>query len=166
MTENTTEQNNAKDTESEDIPLTIPADDEHTEDTPTAETQQDADTDTTNTPEPQSNREARYRRQLRDTEAERDRLAARVEALQRAEVERLAAKTIQKPSAIWAAQTQLADLLDDDGAVDPQKVTKAASAAQQSLGLAAARSGAHVPREGTSLHQHNGSNTWEQAFKR
>lgn len=112
-----------------------------------------------------SNREARYRVQLRETEAERDQLAATVEALQRAEVERLAAKTIQKPSALWAAQTPLADLLDDDGAVDPQKVTKAASAAQQSLGLAATRSGAHVAREGTSIHQHSGGNTWEEAFK-
>lgn len=116
--------------------------------------------------ESQSKREARYRIQLRETEAERDQLAAKVEALQRAEAERLAAKVIQKPGALWATDTSIADLLADDGTVDPQKVTKAATAAQQTLGLATTRPGGYVAREGTSLHESSTSGSaWERAFK-
>lgn len=113
-----------------------------------------------------SRREARYRIQLRETEAERDRLAATVEALQRAEVERLASKVIKAPTALWAAQTALADLLADDGTVDPAKVANAVTAAQKTLGLAATRPAGHVPREGTNLHQSSSSgNAWQDAFK-
>lgn len=80
---------------------------------------------------------ARYRRQLRETEAERDTLRERVEAMQRAEVERLAGH-LSQPSAIWAAGVELADVLDEDGNVDPGKVTPAVTAAAESLGLARA----------------------------
>jgi len=116
-------------------------------------------------PEPQSKREARYRTALRETEAERDTLAAKVEALQRAEAERLAAKVIQKPGALWAAQTALADLLNDDGTVDPRKVTDAATTAQKALGLAATRPAGYVAREGTTIHRSSAGSTWEAAFR-
>lgn len=86
------------------------------------------------------NREAaRYRRQLRQTESERDTLRERLTALQRAEVERLAGTTGAKlaaPSAIWADGVQLDDLLDQDGRVDPERVTAAAEQAAERLGLA------------------------------
>lgn len=85
------------------------------------------------------NREAaRYRRQLRQTETERDTLRDRLTALQRAEVERLAgtAAKLAAPSAIWADGVQLADLLDGDGQVDPERVTAAAEQAAERLGLA------------------------------
>lgn len=116
--------------------------------------------------EPRSKREAKYRVQLRETQAERDQLAARVESLQRGEVERLAAKVIKQPSALWAAQTSLADLLADDGTVDERKVTDAASAAQKTLGLAATRPAGYVAREGTSLRKSSSAgNSWEAAFR-
>lgn len=45
-----------------------------------------------------SNREARYRRQLRETETERDRLAERVASMHRAEISRIAASKLADPS--------------------------------------------------------------------
>lgn len=83
------------------------------------------------------NEAAKYRRRLRDTEAERDNLAERVLALQRAEVERLAGHLTQ-PNAVWAAGVQLASVLDDQGDVDPDKVRLAVTAAAEQLGLARA----------------------------
>ncbi|MFD7075238.1 hypothetical protein ACFV9G_13610 [Nocardioides sp. NPDC059952] len=95
------------------------------------------------------NREAaRYRRRLRDTEADRDRLAVQVEALQRAEVDRLADKVHNvKPEALWASGATLAEMLTAAGTVDPTKVAVAANAAEQTLGLNRRR-GNRVPSEG------------------
>lgn len=115
---------------------------------------------------PSSKREAKYRVQLRETEAERDQLRGTVEAMQRTEVERIAGASIQKPSAIWSSDVELGSLLDDTGKVDPLKVAAAAKRATEDLGLATKRPGGYVPREGTSTHQSTGgSNTWESAFK-
>lgn len=95
----------------------------------------DGQTEDTNEPPEGGNSEAaKYRRRLRDTEAERDGLAQRVETLQRAEVERLASD-LSKPAAIWAAGVQLADLLDKDGNIDTEKATEAITTATDSLGL-------------------------------
>lgn len=131
---------------------------------------QHTDLDNLETPEPQSKREARYRVQLRETEAERDTLAARVETMQRAEVERLAADVIAKPDALWASDTTLADLLDDDGQVDRDKVAAAAHAAKEKLGLeigeaARKKRGPVVPREGTGTGQ-SSHNAWKEAFSK
>ncbi|CAN5904087.1 hypothetical protein BH23ACT2_BH23ACT2_28390 [soil metagenome] len=75
------------------------------------------------------NREAaRWRRQLRDAEADRDRLAATVESYQRGEVERLAADRLASPGDLWAAGTNLADLVGEDGQVDADAVHTVAKA--------------------------------------
>ncbi len=66
---------------------------------------------------------ARYRRSLREAETERDGLRGRVEAMQKAEVERLAANDLAAPADMWLTGTTLADLLDDNGDVDTAKVT-------------------------------------------
>jgi len=68
---------------------------------------------------------AKYRRRLRDTEAERDGLVARVQAMQRLEVERLVSTDLATPADVWLTDTSMSDLLDDDGEVDPAKVTDA-----------------------------------------
>lgn len=84
----------------------------------------------------EGNREAaRYRVRLRDTEAERDALRDRLEALQRAEAERVAGTVIARPAALWASGVTLADLVDDAGDLDPRKITAAAEAAVDTLGL-------------------------------
>ena len=71
---------------------------------------------------------ARYRRSLREAETERDALRGRVETIQRAEVERLAAEDLATPSDLWLTGAALSGLLDDDGNVDQAKVTDAVKA--------------------------------------
>ena len=94
---------------------------------------------------------AKYRRRLRETETQRDQLSTRVERMQRADVERLAGAHLAKGADVMAFGTDLADLLGDDGEVDPDKVTAAA------LALLEDRPGLHKdgrPRRGpTSLGQ-------------
>lgn len=94
-----------------------------------------------------TNREAKYRRQLRDTEAERDGLVGQLDAMRRAEAERIAGNVIAEPSALWAADVQLEDLLGDAGTVDAEKVKAAARDAQERLGLQQRRTNV-VPKEG------------------
>lgn len=95
------------------------------------------------------NREAaKYRRRLRDTETERDELAARLESMQRAEAERLAGSTLHKPAGLWANGATVADVLDDSGNVDADRVKATAETARDALGLQARRPANYVPREG------------------
>lgn len=74
---------------------------------------------------------AKYRRRLRETEAERDTLTERLTTLQRSEAERLAATALTDGADLWREGTELADLLDDDGNIDPDKVTAAAASVSQ-----------------------------------
>ena len=92
---------------------------------------------------------AKYRRRLRAVEAERDQLAQRLEAMQRAEVDRQAEAAQLKPAALWSA-AQLADLLNEDGTVDTDKVDTAIQAARSVLGLPQPKHN-YVPREGSNV---------------
>ncbi|MEY9260420.1 hypothetical protein ABH903_003467 [Brevibacterium epidermidis] len=76
---------------------------------------------------------AKYRRQLRETETERDQLAESLTAARKQIVESMTG--LAKPSALWAAGTEVNDLLDDDGLVDPGKVAEAVEHASATLGL-------------------------------
>lgn len=72
------------------------------------------------------NREAaKYRRQLREAEAERDQLRSQVETMQTAEVERRVSDALETPSDVWLAGVNLADVLGDDGHVDESKLDQA-----------------------------------------
>lgn len=90
---------------------------------------QPADSGTPGTPEPpKANKEARYRVERNEARAERDALAQRVEALQRAELERLAGDTMSNPADLLALTGQaLADFLTEDGELDAELVAKAAA---------------------------------------
>ena len=68
---------------------------------------------------------AKYRRRLRDTERERDTLSARVEAMQKREVERLVATDLATPGDLWLTDASLPEMLDESGDIDPAKVTQA-----------------------------------------
>ncbi len=84
----------------------------------------DAETTATETTDANPGREAaKYRRQLRDAEATRDTLAARVQKYQTAEAERVAAGPgrLLDPTDLWRV-TELADVVGDDGELDPAKV--------------------------------------------
>lgn len=117
-----------------------------------------------------SRRDRRYREQLRAAEAERDTLRQNLEAMQRREVERLAAEHLTKPAALWTVGVELATLLGEDGTVDPARVLAAAQDARQQLGLedprAAKLRGPVVPREGTTVQSGGKSSSWNDAFKR
>ncbi|ORB67686.1 hypothetical protein [Mycolicibacterium tusciae] len=69
------------------------------------------------------NREARYRVERNEARSERDALAQRVERMQRAEVERLAADGLSHPADVFSLSgNELADYLTEDGDVDVEKV--------------------------------------------
>lgn len=99
---------------------------------------------------------AKYRRQLRDAEAERDSLRGTVETLQRRMIEKHAGQTIAKPEALWAAGIDLGDLLDGDGMPDDEKVRAACVKASESLGLSRPRGGNYVPGEGRATRVRTG----------
>lgn len=70
-----------------------------------------------------TNREARYRVERNEARAERDALAQRVEALNRREIERLAAGSMSQPSDLFSLSgNSVTDYLTDDGEVDADKV--------------------------------------------
>ena len=67
---------------------------------------------------------ASYRRRLRETETERDGLRARVDDLQRAEVERLAAAAgLAVASDVWQFGASLDTLRAEDGSIDRETVS-------------------------------------------
>lgn len=92
-----------------------------------------------------SDEAARYRRRLREVEAERDRLAAQVEHLQRGIVEGLLDMEAVGLDALTATGSELADLLDDNGLPDAHKVRQAAQDARVALGIPGPL---YVPAEG------------------
>lgn len=110
---------------------------------------------------------AKYRRQLREVEAERDTLAERLTTLQRTEVERLAADHIAVGSSLWLTGTELADLLNDDGTVNPDAVKTAAKAAIDDHGLGVSKTAPVapiVPEAGTTPSKDNYRKSFEAAF--
>jgi hypothetical protein len=72
---------------------------------------------------PKGNKEARYRVERNEARTERDALAQRVERMQRAEVERLAADGLSHPADLFSLSgNAMADYLTQDGDVDADKV--------------------------------------------
>lgn len=121
--------------------------------------------DEPDTPEPDStNREAaKYRRKLRDTEHQRDALASTLTQLQRSRVEAVAASHGVTPTALWAAGTELADLLDEDGNPDTDRIQTAVQHCYELLGI--------TPKEVGIAGLHSGvmrpppaADRWRDAF--
>ena len=130
-----------------------------------AELEQPTEAESTEQEQDGGNAEAaKYRRRLREAEAQRDTLTERLEGLQRAEVERLAGEHLAKGAGIWTT-TALSDVLDDDGTVDPAKVTQAAQEARESVGLAPAHGTPRPDPSQGALGQLGGQQaTFESAF--
>lgn len=138
---------------------TVPA--EHPEGTAPADDTTDATTEGT---EGGNNAEAaRYRRKLRKAEGERDALAQRLETLQRQQADTLITATGVKPDAVYAV-AELADLLTDDGGIDPEKVTAAIAAARDRFGITKPAKGTHVPGVGNQPSATLTVDTWREAF--
>lgn len=107
---------------------------------------------------------AKYRHQLRATEAERDGIAARLESVQRSQVEVEVTRLGVKPAAVWAAGVELGDLLAEDGTVDPKLVANAVAGVRDQFGIAQ-----QSTRRKTGLHSGLGKkgpapNRWAGAF--
>ena len=90
---------------------------------------------------------AAYRRRLRDTEAERDKLTDRIAVLQRQQINTLLERESITIDALEAAGSTLPDLLAEGGRVDTDKVLDAAERARDVLGINR-HAGLHVPAEG------------------
>lgn len=106
---------------------------------------------------------AKWRKRLRETEAERDELREQVEALQRQQVDQLVTAAGLKPAAVWKT-TELAALLGDDGTVSADLVTAAVERARDELGVQPlGKGGAPVP--GIGARPEHKPQTPDQAFK-
>lgn len=105
------------------VESTPPSGTEHTEAAPAdgGENPQDD-----GTPDKANREAARYRTQLRETESQRDGLAAQLDALRRAEIARLAGDRLARGDELFVHRGEdVAGLLAEGGAVDPAKVTEA-----------------------------------------
>lgn len=106
---------------------------------------------------------AKYRRRLRDTEAQLANLTQKHETLLRSTIEQAAADKVT-PAALWDSGATLDDLLGDDGLPDPEKVRAAANTAAERYQVAQKpRRPQPVPEVGrTNLNL--GKPTWGDAL--
>lgn len=95
---------------------------------------------------------AKWRRQLRQAEAERDKVTATLTAVQRSRVEAVAATHGITADALWAAGAELDDLLTD-GQPDPAAIAAAVRDTREKFGIirkpasvSGLRSGAMLPQ--------------------
>lgn len=113
---------------------------------------------------------AKYRHQLRDVETERDTLRDHLTTARRTITETHLGNVTA--AAFWQMHPEVADLLGEDGQVDPAKVTDAARAVHAELGLPGVFSntrkgaiGPYVPNEGAATGDGVAVNGWTDAFK-
>ncbi|WP_217133826.1 hypothetical protein [Leucobacter chinensis] len=78
---------------------------------------------------------AKYRRRLREVEEERDTLTAQLDELRKLEVERSIEQLGIKPAAVWALETTLPDLVNEEGLPDTEKITAAVTQAKLAFGI-------------------------------
>lgn len=129
-------------------------------------------TDDDQEPDDKSDREAaKYRRQLRAAEAERDKLRATVEGYHRAEVERIAkARGLIDATDVWASGVSLDQMLTDAGAVDTGRVEKVVADIAQSrphwVRSAAAPASVVTSRDKPGHGDSDTTATWKGVFDR
>ena len=101
------------------------------------ETQPAEEIDQVDEATPNRSREAaKYRKQLRDTEAERDTLRATVDALQRSMIEtHIRSHHSVEPTGVIASAEDLNAFLNEDGTIDAEKTAVFVGTAVDKLGL-------------------------------
>lgn len=118
------------DTTTENIP------DDTLTDQPTEITEEpDTEPNTEQEPESSSREAAKYRKQLRTVETERDQLRTDLDNMRRVEIGRQAEAAGIKPAALWASGATLENLLGEDGTPDNARIIEAAAAARTLLGI-------------------------------
>jgi hypothetical protein len=80
---------------------------------------------------------AKYRRQLRDTETERDLLKTQITAWQTDHAETVAAKEGVNAAALWASGADLQTLIGENGLIDQSLLGEAIQTARDILGIKA-----------------------------
>ncbi len=114
------------------------------------------------TPDP--NREAaKYRRQLREVEAKRDKITATLEAAQRSRVEAVAVSQGITADALWAAGSQLDALLTADGQPDADAIAAAVQHTRDYFGITVKPATAAGLKSGAMAPQPTPDN-WRDAF--
>lgn len=111
-------------------------DGQQTDPAPADDEDQDGDEDTT---DPAKREAIRYRRRLRETEAERDALAERVAGLTRTIVSDVVGRSIS-PDAFFLAGHSATDFMNDDGTVRSAELEAAVSEVARRLELRERRS--------------------------
>ena len=106
---------------------------------------------------------ARWRRRLRDTEAELKAVTAQLDAVQRQQVEAALSEFAVKPDALWSVAT-LPDLLAEDGSVSADKLAQAIDTARERFGIPKQSVGSHVPGIGNQPNTVPRVNRWREAF--
>lgn len=114
---------------------------------------------------------AKYRRQLRETEATVETLTAELSETRRQVAEQLVAGLTDRfaPNALWQVGVEVSDLLDDAGRVDPVKVQESVSEVREKLGLKDRRPPTLRPTENLRggsdpTRQHNPQAAFTAAF--
>ncbi|MFJ4220631.1 hypothetical protein [Curtobacterium luteum] len=92
---------------------------------------------------------AKYRRELRDTQAELATVKEQLTTMRRAEVERLAEPEGVNGAALWASGVELDDLLNEDGTPNTDAVTAAVTSARTAFGIQAKPSTSSAEGQGT-----------------
>lgn len=112
---------------------------------------------------------AKYRKRAQAAEKERDRLAERLQVLQRAEAQRLATEHLADGADLWRDGAELTALLNDEGDIDPAKVAETAKAVADSHTHWRKRANAAVPASTVTsngkIWSDHATNTFEDAFR-
>lgn len=108
---------------------------------------------------------AKYRRKLRDAEAERDQLRTTLDTVQRAEVVRHIGNRIASPELLWIDGNKAGDFFNDKGGVDEAKVTKRLQEIRVKFGDGVMKSrGPYAPNEGRNPTNPARGNKFASAF--
>lgn len=92
------------------------------------------------------NEAAKYRRQLRDTEAERDALQEQVGALRKTIADTALGELLERPEGFWATGATPESFFTEEGTLDLDALKNAVSEASTTFGLA--QPGLSFEREG------------------
>lgn len=112
---------------------------------------------------------AKYRRRLRDTEAERDALKDQLTTMRRQAVDQAVAEHGRgvTSAAMWAAGVEVDELIGDDGSIDTTKVLDAIESTRTTLGIASMPAGPSSDGQGNTgvlIHQPGSASGWVDAF--